>query len=541
MKILIVDDESHVVDAVTLLVPWEELGISKVLIAFSVQQANELLDMERPEIAIVDVVIGDALGTEILAHINERKLPTKVIVISGYDDYEYIRNMFVLGGIDYLLKPIEQEPLILAVRKAISQAETSAGDREKKEERTALSDYQRSLYRSLLLAASHDVIYAQICRDNPKAREASSCQVLYADCFFLPVWSEDYLLKLNKLLDRLRQRLERADRGTLFHMSAALTDIVILLYGDFSSSLEWIIKNVRGFNYENKPSLCFGCSELLSFPEGAAAALAQARNAANFAGKEENCEMIPYDPSMSKSKKHVEMKWENRLFSSLIAGEEKEIEAALLQWFSHEYSEGMETAGGVLKSRGEMRTAWEHFQFLFEKWNRYFADKYADYGIVSPPRMRQLEASIRKGEKFEQAMLSVFQDGLKRICAEKKRQLNPKSRMREIADYLELNYESRFQQAECARLFHLNKDYMSRKFKEELGIGMVEYVNRIRIEKAKELLCSTDKSIQEISDSTGFMDQKFFSKQFKRETSLSPTEYRQKKDFIQKEMRKTGR
>ena len=59
-----------------------------------------------------------------------------------------------------------------------------------------------------------------------------------------------------------------------------------------------------------------------------------------------------------------------------------------------------------------------------------------------------------------------------------------------------------------------------------MGIGMVDYVNRIRIEKAKELLRNTGKTIQEISDVIGFVDQKYFSRQFKKETSLSPTEYR---------------
>ena len=71
-----------------------------------------------------------------------------------------------------------------------------------------------------------------------------------------------------------------------------------------------------------------------------------------------------------------------------------------------------------------------------------------------------------------------------------------------------------------------DKDYMSRKFKEEMGVGVVEYINQIRINKAKELLCNTDQTIHEVSDHIGFADQKYFSRQFKKETSLSPTEYR---------------
>lgn len=520
MKILIVDDERHVVEAVVLLVPWEELGISQVLTAFSVSEANAILEQERPEIAVVDVVIGDMLGTGILARINELQLQTKVIVISGYDDYAYIRNMFLLGGIDYLLKPIEQKPLIAAVTAAIEKARESL--REQAGRPAALSDYQRSLYRSLLLATSYDMIYAEICDNSPKARAACVCRVLYADCFFLPVWSEDYLLKLNQTLDKIRQELEAADRGTLFQISNALTDVVILLYADFAASLELISKRIRSFNYGQQSSVCFGLSARQNLPEGVRAALQQARQAADSARIQENREVISYDGSLPEGRKPSDLKYENRLFAAMIAGGREQTDAALRNWFSDVCGR---RKGGI-QTRGEMRLVWEQFRFLYEKLNRYFADQYPGYQPAPPPQVSMLETGIPPGMESETMLIGIFKDSLDRISLEKRKLLVTRSKMQEIADYLELNYDSRIPQAECADLFHLNKDYMSRKFKEEMGIGMVEHVNRIRLNKAKELLTGTDQSIQEISDHIGFIDQKYFSKQFKRETGFSPAEYR---------------
>lgn len=534
MKVLIVDDENHVIDAIVLLVPWEELGISQILTALSVSEANAILAEERPEIAIVDVVIGDLLGTEILAYINELQLQTKVIVISGYDDYEYIRNMFVLGGLDYLLKPIEQKPLIAAVITAIQKVLKSSCERDGRP--VALSDYQRSLYRSLLLTTSHDVIYTQICDNNPKVRAASVCQVLYADCFFLPVWSEDYLLKLNQTLDRIRQGLEAADSGTLFQISNTLTDVVILLYADFTASLELISKCIRSFNYGQRSSICFGLSAQQNLPEGIRAALQQARQAADSAQILEKREVISYNVPLPESRKLPDMKYENRLFAAMIAGNSEQIDVALRSWFSDVC--GRRKRG--IQNRGEMRLVWEQFQFLYEKLNRYFADQYNGYRSVAPPQVRMLETAIASGMESEAMLAGIFKDSLDRISLEKKKLLVTRSKMREIADYLELNYDSRIQQAECANLFHLNKDYMSRKFKEEMGIGMAQYMNRIRLNKAKELLTGTDKSIQEISDNIGFIDQKYFSKQFRRETGFSPTEYRLWRGFITEHHQETG-
>ena len=121
MKVLIVDDESHVRDAIQLLLEWDSYGFDTVLTADSVEEAQYILQKQKPELLIVDVVIGPVLGMDILNYINDQKMETKSIVISGHDDFQYVRAMFILGAIEYLLKPIEQDKLEAAVQKAVSQ------------------------------------------------------------------------------------------------------------------------------------------------------------------------------------------------------------------------------------------------------------------------------------------------------------------------------------------------------------------------------------------------------------------------------------
>ena len=124
MKVLIVDEESHVRDAIQLLLPWETMNFDTILTAESVPAAINQIQEEQPELAIVDVVIGDTLGMEIMNYINDQKLDIKVVVISGHDDFQYVRAMFILGALEYLLKPIEQDKLLEAVKKAVSQIHT---------------------------------------------------------------------------------------------------------------------------------------------------------------------------------------------------------------------------------------------------------------------------------------------------------------------------------------------------------------------------------------------------------------------------------
>ena len=127
MKVLIVDDESHVRDAIRLLLPWDALGFERILDAESGQEAMQLIWQERPELAIVDVVIGDTFGMEVMNYINDKRFNTKVIVISGHDDFQYVRAMFILGALEYLLKPIEQDKLEAAVRRAVDRMRKEPG------------------------------------------------------------------------------------------------------------------------------------------------------------------------------------------------------------------------------------------------------------------------------------------------------------------------------------------------------------------------------------------------------------------------------
>ena len=83
MKALIVDDEEHVVEAVRLLVPWSELGISEVFAASSVPEAQALIRTHRPEIAILDVMIGNDTGIHLAQFITDEAPATKIISISG--------------------------------------------------------------------------------------------------------------------------------------------------------------------------------------------------------------------------------------------------------------------------------------------------------------------------------------------------------------------------------------------------------------------------------------------------------------------------
>ncbi len=78
----------------------------------------------------------------------------------------------------------------------------------------------------------------------------------------------------------------------------------------------------------------------------------------------------------------------------------------------------------------------------------------------------------------------------------------------------------------CAQMFYVNKEYLCRKFKNTFHISMVTYLNDLRINHAKRLLEDSSIKIRQIAHEVGYEDEKYFSRQFKKVTGMTPNEYR---------------
>ncbi len=92
--------------------------------------------------------------------------------------------------------------------------------------------------------------------------------------------------------------------------------------------------------------------------------------------------------------------------------------------------------------------------------------------------------------------------------------------------YISKNFTRNLTLEEVANHVHLNPTYFSTLFKQSTGSSFKEYLNMVRIEESKRLLANTDYSIIDISLATGFEDQSYFSKVFKKFTGLTPKQYR---------------
>ena len=96
----------------------------------------------------------------------------------------------------------------------------------------------------------------------------------------------------------------------------------------------------------------------------------------------------------------------------------------------------------------------------------------------------------------------------------------------EVVEYIQIHYTEELHLDTLADKYNTSSSYLSRVLKGKLGMPFLSYVTKLRVEKAKELLDKTDKSVSEIGEEVGFVNRVAFTRAFTAQTSVSPSHYR---------------
>jgi two-component system, response regulator YesN len=126
VKAIIIDDEKHVRDGLLLLGEWEKHGIETILEAEDGNEAIKLISEHRPAIIFTDMRMPKRDGISLLKWIHGSDLLSKTIVVSGYDDFDYMRNAITYKSFDYILKPIDPDILNETLDRAVKEWNTEA-------------------------------------------------------------------------------------------------------------------------------------------------------------------------------------------------------------------------------------------------------------------------------------------------------------------------------------------------------------------------------------------------------------------------------
>ena len=528
MKLLIVDDEYHVIKTVRYLLQISPIQFDEIFEAQSAKDAITIIERERPEILITDVLMADVTGLDLMNYLNSTSIPIKTIVISGYNNFEYIRAALKEGGVDYLLKPIDADQLFSAVETAINQWEKEDAQKRQTLKHLDMIQSMSSLCKETLLyrimtQSSIEKYYQDLLQIVPGLKQCRNCMVGYANCGpFFSTHSEKSYNVLKEFIASLDGILQKNNIGSCFWSSDDTSEILLFLHHHTSDALQILQDSLEKLCSEYALPFSFGISRPMAFPSMALNACKQARTAFfHQTVFNKSPVLLLYNQVRESSCQLEQPDLEQKLFSALITGNEELLDASISEWIHILFEDDdlcLQTAFHAI----------EHFNHLMENWNSELSRQYPKLTLSDCPKLFYFQfldsdghlslESLKKSIKFEMFQLSGELTSPS---------TNPQNDViYQVAHYIRLNYAKPFSQFSCAQLFFINKNYMCRKFKNTFHTSMVSYLNQIRIDHAKELLETPGVKIKDVANLVGFEDEKYFSRQFHKNTGLSPNEYR---------------
>ncbi len=150
--------------------------------------------------------------------------------------------------------------------------------------------------------------------------------------------------------------------------------------------------------------------------------------------------------------------------------------------------------------------------------------------ILSRAKAKILAKRNKETElKKMKTIIKKLEDSLECNSGELNRKMHGDDRFNLVIDYIKNNFDSEnISLEDAADKAYMSKTYFSECFKKRIGIGFVDYITRLRLDKAKHLLTTTTLAISEIAFSCGFHDKNYFAKVFKKKYQYTPSEYREK-------------
>ena len=514
LKIILVDDEDLSVRMFINLIDWKSYGIQIAGTAHTGQEAWELYLRERPDIVMTDIRMPCFDGLELTRRIKELDSSTEIILVSAYADFAYAQQAIALGSANYLLKPVDEMELEKALKKIVEKIDSKkAAHRvveiaEAQKNTIALSSYLRNgsgkgaaIKAGARLGLQFDRYALMSFTLNESSMNSYIQNSLQIDA------------QLNYIHSQLSQHLQNWFPALLFEYYG--TSWCALLQNPDDSLSECAADMAHFFaeHLHMEVHVCFTepVSGLEQLPQSYSR-LQQLQEYSCFIGSKNilgygfNCESGAvsetafYDAGLS-------------LKATIETGDLSRSKATL-----------EETLRALPLHTPELLPHVRNFCYVGLRALQE-ASRRAGNSDLGSYLCRLTYQDIENCGTVEE-LLSFMNDALEKAGSPGGRNEQFSPLVQNGMAYLNENYDRNLSLEEICDALGVSRNYFSFLFKKETGENVWSYLAKIRLNKAKQLLRTTNDKTYTIAYQVGYDNPSYFSKLFKKCTGMTPNEYR---------------
>lgn len=513
-KALIVDDEKMIRMGMKKVIPWESLGIQKVDTAASAREALELLEREKPDLMITDIQMTEMTGLQLIEKARELLPEIRVIVLTGYDNFEYARQSLRLQVQDFFLKPIDEEDLCRAIRKQIQEL-----DKEAEEEQNF-----RLLQRTQGTAEQAELEYCMRSLIHHRKDTGELLKTL-KEYYHFELERDLQIVFILPTLYMTSQPMEENFRAmSVKHVCMSMVDA----QGEgitFSDDDGTII--IAYYQEENTGSVLEKTEDLSDILKDEF----DARPKMVIGSPVRGFENLYISYNDGKYLLDTEKEGIRDIIQTMGARKKEDIFRDIYGELKGILCSNIGNTEYVMKAYRTFAKATESYNLSAQTVRRlcfelasaaYFA-YVGDSGEIEGGRLDSLSRSLLSVTREEACEVTeMFLSNMLGREEESVHEIIDKAKY-----YISQHLTEDLTVANIASSLYITPNYFSRLFKRVTKEGCNEYIVRKRIEKAKSLLETTSMKTGKIAMMVGYRDTNYFSLAFKKHTGKSPTKYRE--------------
>lgn len=534
-KIMLADDEGIVIDSLRFIIEKEFGDSCQIEFAKTGRNVIELAEHFRPDIAFMDIQMPGINGIEAMKEIKKNNGNTLFIVMSAYDKFDYAKEAINLGVLEYLNKPVEKSKIIEVLRRAMGLI-----DKEREKRRQDLMIRERM--ETVVPIIENGLIYS----------------LMFKEYFEEDVENFKNLLNITEDYCYMGV-LVFGEKQVGNHMTNAVETSVLIqdsynevreiIRGYFKCIVGSVMANKiavlipaaeEGLDYNDRIALIDKAREMvrklrerldISFrmglgPVGRMRDAMKSYNEALRALLQSDGSVAHVDdiPVGCDYEENYPVETEREIFEHTEKGNIEEQRSAVNRYF-----DWMVENYGDCESDIKLKV----LEFVLR------AEKIGYEGSTRIYRFKSRQDYLpdimgMKGdmERMRTWFLDKMDAAVRNVADNKATRSN--GVVAKAKAYINANFHKEISLDDVSREVDISPYYFSKIFKEETGKNFIEYVTEIRMEKAKELLQSSSLSMKEICGEVGYADPNYFSRTFKKNVGLTPTEYKEGKSSEKK-------
>ncbi|WP_261302062.1 response regulator transcription factor [Paenibacillus andongensis] len=527
-RLLMVDDEMHVIEGIKSDLDLAQNEISELYTAYNMRQAQEIFAKNRIDIMLCDIEMPQGSGLELLTWVREHHPETETIFLTAHADFKYAKQAIQLGSLEFLIKPA----FVNELEEALSKAKMKISKHSELRHVNELWMQNHPLiverfWMDLLdqTIPSHETVIKEV---------AENRNLIYSESMtFLPLlisvqrWHKDLSLREEKILEYALKNssqemiVQQVTDGQVIPIDRGKILVILYLNTYNEGILEKLVRSCEdyiascnryfycdlccyigtdGFMHDVRPIV----QDLMALDKNN---VAFNNKVFALAGKSASSvqiklpDMTVWSAMLKKGTKEKVIAVVTEYLENLVRAEG--LDANVLNQF---YEDFLQMTYFVLNLKGIQA-------------HQLFCDE------LSLVLSRNATRSVTD-------LLTWIRHTTQKAMDQAEAVEEATSVIERLKQYIAVHLDqSELSREELAEHVYLHPDYLSRFFKKETGVSISDYLLQERVNLAKELLCKSDMPIGSIALAVGYSNFSHFSKMFKKVTNLNPNDYRQQNGF----------